>query len=88
MLVIDSSMSLSLGFLFLASRAAAQHAIWSGVLLTMLLLLHPSVLDRNPDTDRASAERSIGVETYGQTMEGLCRSSLSVRTARSSTARA
>jgi uncharacterized protein (TIGR03435 family) len=33
----------------------------------------PTVLDRNPNIDRAAAERSIGVETYGQTIQGLCR---------------
>ena len=33
----------------------------------------PAVLDRNPNMDRAVAERSIGVETYGQTIQDLCR---------------
>jgi uncharacterized protein (TIGR03435 family) len=33
----------------------------------------PTVLDRNPNIDRAAAERSIGVDTYGQTIQGLCR---------------
>jgi uncharacterized protein (TIGR03435 family) len=33
----------------------------------------PTVLDRNPNIDLAEVERSIGVETYGQTIQGLCR---------------
>jgi uncharacterized protein (TIGR03435 family) len=32
---------------------------------------HPSILDRNPNVDRALAERSIGLDTYGQTMAAL-----------------
>ena len=34
---------------------------------------HPTILDRNPNMNEAVAERSIGVETYGQTIQGLCR---------------
>jgi uncharacterized protein (TIGR03435 family) len=34
---------------------------------------HPTALDRNPNMDSAAAERSIGVETHGQTIQGLCR---------------
>jgi uncharacterized protein (TIGR03435 family) len=33
----------------------------------------PTILDRNPNIDRAVAERAIGVEAYGQTIGGLCR---------------
>jgi uncharacterized protein (TIGR03435 family) len=31
----------------------------------------PSILDRNPNTDQAVAERSIGLDTWGQTMRML-----------------
>jgi uncharacterized protein (TIGR03435 family) len=32
-----------------------------------------TMLDRNPNMDRAVMDRAIGVETFGQTMAGLCR---------------
>ena len=34
---------------------------------------HPTILDRNPNMDKAMAERSIGVEVYGKTIPDLCR---------------
>ena len=33
----------------------------------------PTAVERNPNLDRVAAERTIGVDTYGQTIENLCR---------------